>query len=342
MGDVILLLPVIQGLVASNPDIEVYLITQKGFFSIFQNIERLHLIEIDLKGKNKGFLGLYKLFCSVKDEINPDMVFDLHRVLRSYVLDVLFFMFNFKVWRFNKGTFIKYLVIHYKKLTYMLPGTVDRYAEVFIKAGYTVQLAKPPLFVRNSLSVSNDNLFVKPIIIGIAPFAKHKQKIWSTDRVEAMIKEINIKYDAQIVLFGGGHSELSILRRISMRNSNCIVSADHFAFSDEIGLMSKLTLMVSMDSANMHLSAMAGVPTVSIWGATHPVLGFAPYNQPKENIIQYVGNQLNCRPCSVYGNKKCIYTNSIRCMEYISVDIVIDRINEIINNTKMDNPSFKE
>jgi ADP-heptose:LPS heptosyltransferase len=32
--------------------------------------------------------------------------------------------------------------------------------------------------------------------------------------------------------------------------------------------------MISMDSANMHLASLYGVPVISIWGATHPFAGF--------------------------------------------------------------------
>ena len=35
-----------------------------------------------------------------------------------------------------------------------------------------------------------------------------------------------------------------------------------------------------MDSANMHLAALAGIPTVSIWGATHPNMGFTAWERP--------------------------------------------------------------
>ena len=43
--------------------------------------------------------------------------------------------------------------------------------------------------------------------------------------------------------------------------------------------------MISMDSANMHLSALVGTKVISIWGPTHYYFGFGPLNN-EELIIE--------------------------------------------------------
>ena len=58
--------------------------------------------------------------------------------------------------------------------------------------------------------------------------------------------------------------------------------------------------MMSMDSAAMHLASLAGVPVVSVWGATHHYAGFLGYGQSEANIV---ADDIECRPCSIYGNK---------------------------------------
>jgi len=331
MGDVVLLLPVLKGALEANHDLEIYFLTQSGFFPVFQNIDRLNLIEADIKGKHQGFAGLFKLFLKIKREIKPDKVIDVHSVIRTITLDVLFWLTGHQVAIFEKGTVSKLKIVK-SKLLVPLPNTIDRYKDAFINAGFPVNLPEPPVLQKSEDHLNYPDLFNKSIIIGIAPFAKHKQKIWGVSKVENLIDEINKSYDAKILLFGGGKSEFEILNKLSRKYSNCIVSADYFRFSEEIHVFSKLSIMISMDSANMHLASMAGIPTISIWGATHPALGFAPYKQPSENIIQYDGDKLSCRPCSVYGNKECIYSDSIRCMEYIPVETVLDRINQILSS----------
>ena len=73
-----------------------------------------------------------------------------------------------------------------------------------------------------------------------------------------------------------------------------------------------------MDSANMHLASLAGTRVVSIWGGTHPYAGFLGYGQSMSDCIQ---RQLDCRPCSVYGAKKCKF-GDFRCMDIEPEEVV--------------------
>lgn len=83
-------------------------------------------------------------------------------------------------------------------------------------------------------------------------------------------------------------------------------------------LMSKLDIMISMDSANMHIASIFGTPVLSIWGATHPKAGFSGFGQKEESEMQL---DLPCRPCSIYGNKPCQY-GDLRCMDMAPEDVV--------------------
>jgi ADP-heptose:LPS heptosyltransferase len=58
-----------------------------------------------------------------------------------------------------------------------------------------------------------------------------------------------------------------------------------------------------MDSGNAHIAAMLGVKVISLWGATHPYAGFAPFNQPLKNSLVADRNLFPKLPTSVYGNK---------------------------------------
>jgi len=331
MGDVVMLLPVVKGLLDANTDVEVYLLTQKMFFPFFESIDRLFLLEIDLKSEHRKIGGLFKRFLQLKRQVNPSLVIDLHCVIRSTILDSFFFLFGYKIFRFDKGTFDKSAIVRSKRLVQLASGS-QRYADVFKRAGFDCQLPGGVLFSGRGLTRSLDKIFTRQFIIGIAPFAKHKQKIWGIDKICELIGRLNGIYSCDILLFGGGSREIDELKIVASNFCNCVVSADHFKLGEEIQVVQQLELMISMDSANMHIAAMAGIPTVSIWGATHSALGFAPYGQPIENIIQYNGDELLCRPCSVYGAKPCKYGNDIRCMNYIPVNDVFDRVCAVLES----------
>lgn len=337
MGDVIMILPVLKGVLDANKNIEIYLVTQSSFFPFFQGIDRLHTVAIDLKSSHRSFSGLVSFYRAIQNKINPDFVFDLHCVIRSSFLSLLFALNGRKVYRFKKGTLQKLALVRSKKIK-SLKSTIDRYADAFRINGYPVELPEVPVFANNTSIDFNSEIFINPVTIGIAPFAKHPQKIWGIDKIDSLIAKINDTFQVNILLFGAGSYEVDLLEKLENKYPNCIISAKHFKLSDEINLMKNLALMISMDSANMHLAAMAGIPTISVWGATHPAFGFVPYNQPEDNIIQYPVAELKCRPCSVYGNKKCIYSDDIRCMRLIAVDSVFDRVSQILkaNSIRID------
>jgi hypothetical protein len=61
---------------------------------------------------------------------------------------------------------------------------------------------------------------------------------------------------------------------------------------------------------------------ISVWGATHPYAGFYGWAQDTGNIVQI---ELECRPCSVFGNKPC-FRGDHACMEWITPDAIIQKM----------------
>jgi len=95
---------------------------------------------------------------------------------------------------------------------------------------------------------------------------------------------------------------------------------------EELILMSHLDLMLTMDSANMHLASLVRTPVVSVWGATHPFAGFMGWNQTAEKSIQA---DLECRPCSIFGDKPC-FRKDYACMNRIAPERIIRTIEKIL------------
>ncbi len=127
--------------------------------------------------------------------------------------------------------------------------------------------------------------------------------MYPAELMEQVMKSLNNTNKYKIILFGGGEKEIKILKKLENTYSHCYNVAGVLTFEEELSLISNLDLMLSMDSGNGHLSAMFGVPTVTIWGITHPFAGFAPFGQAPENSIMADRRQFPWIPTSVYGNK---------------------------------------
>ena len=62
--------------------------------------------------------------------------------------------------------------------------------------------------------------------------------------------------------------------------------AGKYSLDQELALISRLDLLICMDSANMHFASLVGTRVLSVWGATHPYAGFYGYHQDPEDCIQ--------------------------------------------------------
>ena len=158
--------------------------------------------------------------------------------------------------------------------------------------------------------------------IGIAPFAKHPAKVYPMDKMEEIIKVLSQKEDTTIFLFGGGEKEKQHIAELCDKHPNVLSAQSQQGLRGELALMGQLDVMLSMDSANMHLASLVGTRVVSIWGGTHPYAGFLGWNQKPNDCVQV---DLPCRPCSVYGNKPCL-RGDYACLSGIKPIQVIEKL----------------
>ena len=97
-------------------------------------------------------------------------------------------------------------------------------------------------------------------------------------------------------------------------------------------LINTCKLFVTMDSANMHLASLTSTKVISIWGPTHPHLGFGPLFNEKY-IVQLTENQLPGRPFSIYGKiKKSKIKSASESMTKIKPEMVIEKMEFALKN----------
>ncbi len=308
MGDVAMSVPVIKAVLEQNEEVEIQVVSRVFFAPFFGLLPEVEFIPVDFKKEYKGIPGLIKLFKKLKAE-NPDVIADLHDVLRSRFLRVLFSLTGKKVFSIDKGRKEKRALTREKnKILKSLKTTHERYADVFRKMGFEVDLSKATPIEKPEMSAQVElffQTFEGDKIIGIAPFAAHEGKQYPMDKIKKVI-ELLLEEDKEIniILFGGGKEEKKKLDELEKINRNRTVNVTGiFSLEEELQIISRLDKMLSMDSGNGHLAALFGVPIVTIWGATHPYAGFAPFGQPEKNQILPDIQKFPQLPTSIYGNK---------------------------------------
>lgn len=328
LGDVTMTVPVITRLLQQHPGLQITFVSNEKFRPLFQDIPGLEFFGITIPGQYKGAVGLYRLFRQLKKKFQIDAVADLHDSLRSKILSFYFRLSGIPVRTIDKGRQEKKLLTRRKnKQLLQLTAGYQRYADVFAALGFPVRTTtdQPAKKLIQSEAIKNLLINTDKKTIGLAPFAKHKEKMYPPDKMEKVV-EILLGKGYTIFFFGGGAEEVKHLQEWERRFPGTINTAGKLSFTEELELISHLDIMISMDSANMHLASLYGVPVVSIWGATHPFAGFYGFGQSPENAVQV---ELYCRPCSVFGNKKC-YRGDHACMNMISEEQIINRVEKVL------------
>lgn len=329
MGDVAMTVPVLHTFTNTYPNVKLTVLTRKFFEPIFDGVHNTSTYVADVNGKHKGIFGLHKLARELK-KLDIDAVADLHNVLRSKVLKSIFQLSRIKIVQIDKGRKEKKALTRSEhKFFKPLKTTHQRYADVFEKLGLPIDLNTHVFPKKRSLNQNVISLTKQSNKkwLGIAPFAQYEGKTYP---LELMVKVIGILNDSDqyhIFLFGGGKREKDILNNIASKFSNATNIVGRLSFEEELSLISNLDVMLAMDSGNAHLAAMYGVPTVTIWGVTHPYAGFAPFMQPDHYNMLPDLEKYDKIPTSIYGNK--FPSGYEKVMHSISPDSICKRIFEI-------------
>jgi len=328
MGDVAMTVPILRAFNAKYPNVKITVISTPFFQPLFNDLQNFSFLPFDKKGKHKGFLGLFRLFLELR-KCNIDAFADLHNVLRLKVFRKLLALTGKKVAFTHKGrTEKKEVTRAVNKIFRPLPTVFERHTKVFEELGFPIDLSNPTFPEKSKLS--SEILSVvgekNQKWIGIAPFAQHDSKVYPLDLMEKVIDQLAQNPGNKLILFGGGKKEIVALESLTKSYNNVISVAGKLKFNQEIQLISNLDVMLSMDSGNGHIAAIFGVKTITLWGATHPYLGFSPFHQPEENSLVSDRNFYPKLPTSIYGNKKVEgYEDAMRT---ILPESVVEKINQ--------------
>ncbi|GHT67802.1 glycosyl transferase family 1 [Bacteroidia bacterium] len=325
LGDVAILIPTLYSVALKNPDDKFFLITKKPLQPLFFNKpDNLEIFPVQTKGRHKGFFGLIRSVRDVHSIINrlngKDIkVADLHDVIRSTIVDFFFRLKGAEIAVIDKGRQAKKALVRRNNKKFLpLQTSFSRYQKVFEKLGYDTSLNFKGFYPKENKKAET--------WIGIAPFAKHRGKIYPFEQMEEVVRILNNRPATKIFLFGG-KEESPLLEEWTTKYEHVESVAGLMPFPDELSLMNRLDVMLSMDSANMHLASLVNTPVVSVWGATHPYTGFYGYNQNPENAVQI---DLSCRPCSIFGGKPC-WRGDYACLTQISPPVIVEKIYSIIS-----------
>ncbi len=320
LGDIAMSVPVVHDLAVQYPDLEITMLSREMARPLFERMpSNVHFIAADLNEQHKGLFGLCRLWRDAHLS-DFDYIADFHDVLRTWWLRTEGCLHRKKVAKIDKGRKGKRALTRQKNKVFVQQATsFERYAKVLEQLGFPTKQQ----FVKLDYSAFCETQKAdNETWVGIAPFAKHPAKVYPLEKMEIVIKALSERENTRVFLFGGGAEESQEIESLCAKYNNVQPAKSQQGLRGELALMGQLDVMLSMDSANMHLASLVGTRVVSIWGGTHPYAGFLGWNQKETDCIQL---DLPCRPCSVYGNKPCLRGDYV-CMTDITPSQIIKKL----------------
>ncbi len=333
IGDIVLTTPVLRTLKERYPYAKVCFLIKKEFLEItrlFPQIDKVFVFD-----SKDGFMGLMKLIGEINSE-RFDLLIDLHWNLRS-ILIYLFSQIRYKI-HYSKHRFLRLLRIWFKwQVLPQQSHIIDLYFNPLTEFGILSSdnrvpelkidkdMGKNVIECLKELGIEDNDL-----VIGMCPGAKWETKQWPIEGfVEAgnrLMEELN----AKIVLIGDAH-DLELGKRIEAWMDKKPLNLINWTSLLELpSLIQRCDILITNDSASLHIAAALGVSTVSLFGPTTLDLGFGPHGNGKHIVLE---RDLPCRPCSSHGSRKCP-KNTHECMTAITPEDVVDAAKNLLGVEK--------
>ncbi len=333
ISNVAMLVPLLESMTRLQPDEQFVVVSRTFLKPLFAGLKNVTFVGADLRHAHKGVGGTFRLFKELK-QYDIQRIIDLQANAKSRFLSFLFKItapltpwhtigcYWWHEWR---------LMQRGHRRTKPLKSIFERYNDCFAKAGFKTDeqfTCLPNLSTEIPSKITDLYGEKRGAWIGVAPFAQHQGKILPSKRIKEVIAHFDAQPDTQIFLFGAGEVEYEMLSdwETLFHQTHAVYTA--LNLQEEFELMRHLDVMVSMDSANMHLASLTDTPVVSIWGASHPGAGSLGWKQSPDNIVE---KDLPCRPCSILGNqrnKRCPYR--YECLNLAPQEI-IGKIERVLN-----------
>ncbi|MCI0330246.1 MAG: HAD-IIIA family hydrolase [candidate division Zixibacteria bacterium] len=316
LGDVVLTEPVFRALKQKYLQAQIALATKKEYAGVFEgysNIDRL----FNLDG------GLEKLAREIR-AFKPDLIVDLHRNFRSRRL----------AGQFPEARKLTYAKARWERFLKVLTKTRRPVAHTMERYLKTVEAVGSVAFPQLNASTSKDHRrWVGPagFTVGFGLGAKWEAKLWPVGHFSQLAELLSKSFPVgRFILFGSEEEyELGNEFKKKFSGSSPAVMVFGQPLERAKNCLSKLDLLVSNDSGLMHLGAACGVPTLGLFGPTHPVLGFAPLGEKSKALSL----DLYCSPCSLHGKLPCFRSRRF-CLEDLTPEKVFEEARAVLKSVK--------
>lgn len=171
-------------------------------------------------------------------------------------------------------------------------------------------------------------------LVALAPGSVWATKRWpSFEALAAMLVSSPLLAQSRLVVLGAGTDAplaAAIGQAILAAGGAPVVDATgQLSLLGSAALLSRCRVLVTNDSAPLHLASAMNTPTVALFGPTVPALGFGPLADQRR-VVQH--QTLECRPCHAHGPMQCPQKHW-RCMRDLEPSLVAEAAEQLVGSS---------
>jgi lipopolysaccharide heptosyltransferase II len=318
LGDILLTTPVLRLLRDHLPQAQIEVLVKPAYQELLRAhpcVDRLILFD--------DRQTLWQTLRTLR-RTRYDVVFDLHRTLRSRLL--YWGLAARRKLAYGKRTIRRALLVRlgWNTLRAMTP-VPELYAAPLRRLGITQPLPRMEMHLDPGCRETIQAYLTRELpvacgrpLLALAPGAHWQTKRWPVERFAVVAQELANTHGAAVVILGG-EEDVSLARELCRRLSAPVCdSSGKLSLMQTAALLQQCRLLLSNDSGLMHMAAALNVPVVAIFGPTVQEFGFYPFRAQ----AQVVSTALACRPCSTKGSARCPQEHH-GCMQQVTSSQVL-------------------
>ncbi len=302
LGDVVLTLPVFQTLIQNFPEAKIHVVAGEGAVEVFQQDPRIE--RIIPYNRKIPWCEKWRLLISVRHE-RYDLIIDLRKSFlglfggakaRNSYLD------------FSKRT-IHQAMKHVRSLKGLTPG------------GQT-----PTVEVEMSESFLKPNTHLIPAVrkrrVVVAPGSKSDIKKWPAEYFARLLDKLSGGDDCEIVFIGDSKDAEDIKKIKGFMKNESLDLAGRTSFKELCAWIKTAELVITNDSAPLHIADSLKVSTLALFGPTDP----RKYG-PRFSRSLVARKTLFCSPCE---RPQCRYHHE--CLRELGPEEVYHKALQILSD----------
>jgi heptosyltransferase-2 len=312
LGDVVLTTPLLSAIAAQHGPVDV--VTTPIAAPLLETHPAVrNVIAYDKRGSDRGWGGVRKLAGRLKGE-HYARAYLPHRSLRTAALGMLARIPS-RIGFSGPWSFL-YTEARRKPV---LGHESDRLLALADEApGAYPPLLRPTAADEQAAAVATGHF------VALAPGS-----IWGSKRWPYYLElAVELAARTTVVVVGGpddtGLGE-EIVRAVGRSGGRAVNASGKLTLRESAALIGQASLLVTNDSAPLHLATAMGTPIVALFGPTVTEFGFGPL---RAGDVALGVDELQCRPCSPHGPPQCPLGHH-RCMRELTVEAVIAAIEEL-------------